>query len=112
MRSTDRFALLDVRCELGDASLPVANLSMGGFFVVCQPPLPRGQVLAFDLVFPSGGRIPALGRVAWVNDPGAVRNPKLPIGCGVTITRIAFPDKLAIVQLLKRVSTVAPRPSV
>ncbi len=43
-----------------------------------------------------------MGRVAWVNDPEAPRNPALPPGCGITITKIAFTDKLAIVQLLRR----------
>src|SRR5688572_30729148 len=112
MLSTDRYSLEDIRCELGGASLPVANLSLGGFFVVCAPPLPLGQVVAFELVFPSARRISALGRVAWVNRPDVVGKGQLPVGCGINITQIAFPDKLAIVQLLKRASSAAVRPSV
>ena len=112
MRSTDRYAFEDIRCEIGGASLPVANLSLGGFFVACVPPLPRGQGVAFELVFPSGGRIPALGRVAWVNGTDEAGNPQLPVGCGISITKIAFPDKLALVQVLKRASTPPVRQSV
>jgi PilZ domain-containing protein len=106
MRSTDRFSIEDVRCHVGGASLAVANLSLGGFFVACEPPLPTGHSVAFDLVFADGWRVPAVGRVAWVN--GQIDNkPDLPTGCGITITRIAFPDKLALVDRLRRASTAA-----
>jgi len=67
MRSTDRFAIEDVRCDVAGATLAVTNLSVGGFFVACEPPLPLGQSVAFDLVFGDGWRASAVGRVAWVN---------------------------------------------
>jgi hypothetical protein len=108
MRASDRFSLRDLRCELGGSSMPVANLSVGGFFVACDPPLPTGHAVSFELAFPAGPRIPAVGRVAWVNSPEAVRNAGLPTGCGITITRIAFPDKLAIIDLLRRSNVVPP----
>jgi Tfp pilus assembly protein PilZ len=106
MRSTDRFALEDVRCHVGEASLPVTNLSVGGFYVACEPPLPLGQSIAFELVFSDGWRLAAVGRVAWVNSPEAGSTPGLPTGCGITITKIAFPDKLAIVDRLRRAAVV------
>ena len=102
MHSTDRFRLDDVRCELDGRSLAVANLSVGGFFIACEPPLPLEQSVAFDLVFGDGWRVAGVGRVAWVNAPGGSESPALPVGCGITITRIAFPDKLAIVDRLRR----------
>ena len=106
MRSTDRFSIEDVRCDVGGSSHPVANLSLGGFFVACEPPLPAGHSVAFDLVFADGWRVPAVGRVAWVNgDIDSKRD--LPTGCGITITKIAFPDKLALVDRLRRAATVA-----
>lgn len=108
MRSTDRFSLRDVRCELGGSSLPVANLSVGGFFVACDPPLPTGHAVSFELTFPAGIRIPAVGRVAWVNSPESVRNEGLPTGCGISITKIAFPDKLAIIDVLRRLADARP----
>jgi Tfp pilus assembly protein PilZ len=107
MRSTDRFSLRDVECALGGHSLPVANLSVGGFYVACEPPLPLGQSVAFELVFADGWRMPAVGRVAWVNGSPAPATSGLPAGCGITITKIAFPDKLAIIDRLRRASGTA-----
>ena len=105
MRSTDRFSIEDVRCDLAGASLAVTNLSVGGFFVACEPPLPLGHSVAFDLVFADGWRAPAVGRVAWVNGQES-ESSTLPTGCGITITKIAFPDKLALVDRLRRAATV------
>ena len=36
-----------------------------------------------------------------------VAKPDLPTGCGITITKIAFPDKLALVDRLRRAASVA-----
>lgn len=105
MRSTDRFAIEDVRCDVAGATLAVTNLSVGGFFVACEPPLPLGQSVAFDLVFGDGWRASAVGRVAWVNAQQS-ETPALPRGCGITITKIAFPDKLALVDRLRRAAVV------
>jgi hypothetical protein len=102
MRSTDRFALGDVECSMDGRALPVANLSVGGFYVACDPPLPLGQSVAFDLRFADGWRMSAVGRVAWVNRPENSGKSGLPAGCGITITKIAFPDKLAIIDRLRR----------
>jgi hypothetical protein len=109
MRSTDRFSIEDVRCHVGGSSHAVANLSLGGFFVACEPPLPAGHSVAFDLVFGDGWRVPAVGRVAWVNGEIDTK-PDLPTGCGITITKIAFPDKLALVDRLRRAATVPDSP--
>lgn len=105
MRSTDRFSIEDVHCDVGGASLAVTNLSVGGFFVACEPPLPMGHSVAFDLVFADGWRASAVGRVAWVNGQEST-TPGLPTGCGITITKIAFPDKLALIDRLRRASAV------
>jgi hypothetical protein len=43
--------------------------------------------------------------VAWVNGQESA-SPTLPTGCGITITKIAFPDKLALVDRLRRAATV------
>jgi hypothetical protein len=42
--------------------------------------------------------------VSWTNDPAAPRAPDLPQGLGIRITRIALPDKVALLDLLKRTS--------
>jgi len=108
MRSTDRFSLGDVQCLMGGHTLRVANLSLGGFFVACEAPLPEGQSVAFELAFEDGWRVSAIGRVAWVNGPEVAPGSGLPIGCGVLITKIAFQDKLAIIERLRRASGLAP----
>jgi Tfp pilus assembly protein PilZ len=105
MRSTDRFSIEDVRCHVSGASLAVTNLSVGGFFIACEPPLPLGHSVAFDLVFADGWHAPAVGRVAWVNGQES-SSASLPTGCGITITKIAFPDKLALIDRLRRASAV------
>src|SRR5262249_31435128 len=102
MRSSDRYSLADVQCAVGGHDLPGASLSVGGFYVACETPFPLGQSVAFELRFADGWRLAAVGRVAWVNEPGAADAAGLPTGCGITITKIAFPDKLAIIDRLRR----------
>ena len=109
MRSTDRFSIEDVHCDVAGASLAVTNLSVGGFFVACEPPLPLGHSVAFDLVFKDGWRATAVGRVAWVNGEESA-TAGLPKGCGITITKIAFPDKLALVDRLRRAAAAVDPP--
>lgn len=101
MRSKDRIALDDARCVLDGESLAVANLSLGGFFVATDKPLIAGQVVALRLQV-AGRDIPLFGKVAWVNEKDAPRQPGLPAGFGVAITRIELPDKVALVEILRR----------
>ena len=101
MRSKDRITLEDARCLLDGESLDVANLSLGGFFVASGKPLIVGQVVALRLQV-AGRDIPLFGKVAWVNERDAPRQPSLPPGFGVSITRIELPDKVALVEILRR----------
>lgn len=111
MRGSDRYTPADVRCEVAGTSLAVANLSLGGFFLASESPLPAGQSVVFTLAFPDGFRVEAVGRVAWVNGPEGARTPGLPCGFGITITQIAFPAKLALVARVRALAaTVAPAP--
>jgi hypothetical protein len=104
MKADDRYLLEDVVCRFDGLVRPVANLSVGGFFVVSdQPPIPT-QVLELELVVGDRPPFRVLGKVCWINDPRAPRAKDLPQGFGVKITQIAFPDKLAIVAALKRAS--------
>ena len=103
MKSRDRIRLDDARCLLDGQALPVANLSLGGFFVATETPLIAGQVVALRLQV--GGRdIPIFGKVAWVNAYDEPRQPELPAGFGVAITRIDLADKVALVDILRRAS--------
>ena len=101
MKSRDRLRLDDARCLLDGQPLPVANLSLGGFFVASETPLIAGQVVAMRLQV-AGRDIPIFGKVAWVNARDQPRQPELPAGFGVSITRIDLADKVALVDILRR----------
>lgn len=100
MRSRDRVPSFDVTCEWDGAARPVANLSLGGFFVSSDHPLPVGQVVALRLLLPDRS-LAVEGKVAWINESGSPKNPALPSGFGVAIRKIDIADKLALVEFLR-----------
>ena len=101
MKSGDRLPVEDARCMLDGEGLPIKNLSLGGFFVATERPLINGQVVALRVVV-AEREIPVVGKVAWVNERDTPRQPDLPPGFGVSITRIDLTDKLALVEILRR----------
>jgi hypothetical protein len=62
----------------------------------------QGQVVALQLRLGNREPFTVVGQVTWVNDSRKPKKPEVPPGFGVKITKIAFPDKLAILDLLKR----------
>jgi len=102
MKSSDRFIVKDALCGFDGELHPIANLSVGGFFVVTPRPPVRGQLYELSLSLKEGPAFPVLGQVTWLNDPHAPKAPHLPQGFGVKIVRIEFPKKLAILDLLRR----------
>lgn len=102
MKASDRFFVKDVFCRFDGEACRVANLSVGGFFVAHERPPAPGQFFELDLAFGTRAAFSILGKVTWINDPKKPKAPDLPQGFGVKITRIAFPDKLAILDLLRR----------
>jgi hypothetical protein len=104
MKATDRFIIDGVVCELGGRELKVANLSISGLFAITDLVLTPGQQLEIMLRLPERAPFRLLGQVSWTNDPAAPRAPDLPQGLGIRITRIALPDKVALLDLLKRTS--------
>jgi Tfp pilus assembly protein PilZ len=103
MKSRDRVTVDDARCMLDGEPLPIKNLSLGGFFVATERPLILGQIVALRLMVAERD-IPVVGKVAWVNERDAPRQPALPTGFGVSITRIELGDKVALVEILRRKS--------
>lgn len=103
MKASDRFFVEGVRCRVLGSELPVANLSVGGFYVASDQTPILGQIV--DLEMALGGRPPfrMSGRVTWVNEAEEPRTSELPRGFGIKIIRIDFQDKLAIVDFLKRI---------
>jgi Tfp pilus assembly protein PilZ len=101
MKSRDRVTVEDARCMLDGESLPLKNLSLGGFFVATDRPLILGQIVALRVLV-AGREIPVVGKIAWVNERDAPRQPAMPPGFGVAITRIELTDKVALVDILRR----------
>lgn len=102
MKASDRYLVDGISCRLDGVAMPVANLSVGGFFAATPQPPMKGQVVGMDLCLPDREPFEVVCRVTWINDPDRPKTPSLPQGFGVKITRIAFPDKLAILDVLKR----------
>jgi hypothetical protein len=107
MKASDRYFVHGVSCSLHGQRVPVANLSVGGLFAATPDPPTPGQVI--DLELDLNGRAFAIrGLVAWVNPQDRPRSRHLPHGCGIKITKIAFTDKLALLELLKRAAAAHP----
>ena len=109
MKASDRFIIEGVTCELDGRQLTVANLSISGLFAITDLALMSGQHVELVLRLPERPPFRVLGQVSWTNDPMSPRAPDLPQGLGIRITRIALPDKVALLDLLKRTSPGAVR---
>ena len=85
--------------------LPVANLSVGGFYAVTDKPPVAGQVVSLELVLPHSQLLRMSGQVVWVNDRTLTH---MPPGFGIKITNISFVDKLALLGFLRGATVVRP----
>jgi hypothetical protein len=102
MKGSDRYSIDGVQCHYDGQPLPVSNLSVGGFFAATDRPPAKGQVLALDLSLQGRDSFRILATVTWINEGGDPKTNNLPQGFGVKITKIAFQDKLAILNVLKQ----------
>jgi hypothetical protein len=102
VKSSDRFFVDGVACLYDGAARPVANLSVGGFFVATERPPMKGQVLELELQLGARRTFRVLGTVTWVNDGTSRAGTDLPSGFGAKITRIELGDKVALIDLLRR----------
>ena len=101
MRGKDRYSFHDVQCEIAGEMHPVANLSLGGFFVTARHPIGAGAVFAVRLQV--GERsIPLHVKVMWVNEGPSPKHSAMPAGFGVSIRQIDLRDKLALVEMMRR----------
>jgi hypothetical protein len=103
MKASDRFFVEGVRCNALGAELPVANLSVGGFYGASEQKPILGQILDLEMVLGERPAFRMSGRVTWVNGAEEPQPGELPRGFGIKIIRIEFQDKLAIVDFLKRI---------
>ena len=110
MKATDRYTIDGVTCELDGRQLKVANLSISGLFAITDVTLSTGQQVELILHLPDRAPFRVVGQVSWTNNPAAPHAPDLPQGLGIRITRIALPDKVSLLDLLKRTSPAAVRP--
>ena len=109
MKASDRFSVSDVVCELSGRPHQVLNLSVGGFFIATDRPPVLGQLVELQMKLPEREPFRVLGKVSWVNRDEGSQPGELPTGSGIKITKIEFPDKLAIVDYLKRSETATTR---
>jgi hypothetical protein len=108
LKSTDRFLVEGVSCAVHGQTLPVVNLSVSGFFAATASPPPAGEILQLDLALPARPAFRVMGKVVWINQGDRARAASLPGGFGFQITRIALPDKIAILDFLKRAAPSRP----
>jgi hypothetical protein len=104
VKGTDRFVVDDVACAFHGSSLKVANLSVGGLFAATKAPPPLGEMLEMDVSLKDRPSFRVLGKVAWINEAQEPKAPDLPQGFGFKIVKIALPDKVALLDFLKRAS--------
>jgi hypothetical protein len=109
MKGSDRYRLNGVSCRVGDHVWRIVNLSVGGFFVESKEPLPKGHSARFELLLPGGRNVSLTGLVTWVNEPNAPLKPETPAGFGVKIHRIAFPDKMVLLAMLRETQPASLR---
>jgi Tfp pilus assembly protein PilZ len=100
MRGKDRYQIPGLTCTIDGRMQPVANLSVGGFFVETREPLVIGRVVTALLGIKHGVALEVTAKVAWVNDSVRPRVAHLPPGFGLKIERISFGDRMEIVRLL------------
>ena len=104
MKGTDRFVVDDVVCAVHGATLKVANLSVGGLFAATRSAPPLGEMLEMDVALKGRAPFRVTGKVAWINEAKEPKAPDLPQGFGFKIIKIALPDKVALLDFLKRAS--------
>lgn len=102
MKGEDRFFIDGVTCSLDGYPMRVANLSVGGLFAASDRVPMAGQIVELEIVLGARPPFRVVGKVTWINDPRQPKSPDLPQGFGVKIQKIAFADKLAILDVLKR----------
>jgi Tfp pilus assembly protein PilZ len=104
LKGTDRFVVDDVVCAVHGATLKVANISVGGLFAATRSAPPVGEMLEMDVELKGRPPFRVTGKVAWINEAEEPKAPDLPQGFGLKIVKIALPDKVALLDFLKRAS--------
>src|SRR5216683_6900101 len=72
----ERYNIDGITCELDGRTLPVVNMSLGGFFAAGEALPPPGQIVEIRLRLPGGISVSGLARVAWVNAPDNPVHPR------------------------------------
>jgi Tfp pilus assembly protein PilZ len=109
MKGNDRYQIPGLTCTIDGRTQPVANLSVGGFFVETSEPLVIGRIVTALLGLKDGVAFEVTGKVAWVNNNVRPRVAHLPPGFGLKIQRISFRDRMEIVRVLGEAGVRARR---
>lgn len=83
------------------------NLSTGGVFLETSNTMPENTPLIAEFVLPNRNiTISCKARVAWVNDPDAIKNQNLPVGMGIQFLNLSEENLDAIRSYIKEESLV------
>jgi Tfp pilus assembly protein PilZ len=109
MMKNDRYQIPGLTCTVDGRSLPVVNLSAGGFFVESSEPLPLGRTVTALLGVRDGVVFEVTAKVIWVNGSARPGVAHLPPGFGLKIQRMRFRDRMEILRVLGESGVRAPR---
>ena len=79
------------------------NISTGGVFLETEQILPQDTALALEFNLPSSPprAVRCRGRVAWVNRPDQILNPRLPAGMGLQFLDLSLKDLESVREFIK-----------
>jgi uncharacterized protein (TIGR02266 family) len=78
------------------------NLSTGGMFIESNKILPVETLLTVEFMLPNANRqIACKARVAWTNEPEALKKPSLPPGMGIQFLNLSLEN----IQLIRNFVT-------
>jgi hypothetical protein len=109
MKGNDRYQIPGMTCTIDGRALPVANLSVGGFFVEAAEPLTLGRPVTAVLGIRDGMAFEVQAKVVWINGAVRPRVAHLPPGFGLKILRMSFPDKMELLRILGEAGLRAKR---
>jgi uncharacterized protein (TIGR02266 family) len=80
------------------------NISTGGVFLETEKILPPDTALVLEFNVPSNPPpvIRCRGRVAWVNSPDKILNPRLPVGMGLQFLDLGLNDLESVREFIKQ----------
>jgi Tfp pilus assembly protein PilZ len=109
MKGNDRYQIPGLTCTIDGQTMPVVNLSVGGFFVASSEPLTLGRPVTAVLGLRDGMAFEVSAKVVWINGALRPRVAHLPPGFGLKVQRMSFPDRMELLRILAEAGIRAKR---